>query len=59
MGRKQFLVDPRAKIKSFQKIEEGTSQDQILKMPEELEKTLKEQQEYEIRRKIIQKLMIK
>jgi F-type H+-transporting ATPase subunit epsilon len=53
------LIELDNKIKSFQKIEEGTTQEQILKMPEELEKTLKEQQEYKIRQNIIQKLMIK
>jgi len=45
-----------AKIKSFHKIEEGMSQEEIEKMPQELDNTLREYSQYEIRRNIIRKI---
>jgi F0F1-type ATP synthase epsilon subunit len=49
------LTEIENKIKSLQKIEPGMTEKQIEEMPKELEIALKEQTEFEIKRKIIQK----
>ncbi|MCX6579040.1 MAG: ATP synthase F1 subunit epsilon [Candidatus Aminicenantes bacterium] len=53
------LAELDKKIKALGKIEAGLSQDEILKVPDELAKALEEQKEFQIKRKIIRDIEAK